>query len=88
MYPVQLRLLLKRNGLWRSGCNPIRKNPFLEISIPDRLKISHLISRLLLSRSNLERDATILLRKHRELFFPQEEKETDHYGREMNFWFR
>ena len=51
MFRVQLRLLLKRNGLWRFGWNPIRKNPFLEISIPDRLKISHPISRRLLSRS-------------------------------------
>ena len=46
------------------------------------------ISRRLLSRSDLERDVTILLRKRRELFFPQEEKETDHCGREMNFWSR
>ena len=88
MFRVQLRLLLKRNGLWRSGWNPIRNNPFLEISIPDRLKISHPISRRLLSRSDLERDVTIPLRKRRELFFPQEEKETDHCGREMNFWSR
>ena len=82
MYPVQLRLLLKRNGSWRSGWNPIRKNPFLEISIPDRLRISHPISRRLLSRSDLERDVTILLRKRRELFFPQEEKGTGHCVRE------
>ena len=36
----------------------------------------------------LERDATILLQRHRELFFPQEEKETDHCGLEMSSWYR
>ena len=39
-------------------------------------------------RSDLERDVTILLRKRRELFFPQEEKGTGHCVREMNFWSR
>ncbi len=53
----------------RSDWNPIRKNPFLEIYTPDRSKISHPISRRLLCRSSLERDATILLQRHRELFF-------------------
>ena len=67
----------------RSDWNPIRKNLFLEIYIPDRSKISHPISRRLLCRSSLERDATILLQRHRELFFLQEEKETDHCGLEM-----
>ena len=53
-----------------------------------QIEISLLISRRLLYRSNRERDAIILLRKHRELFFPQEEKETDHCGLEMSFWSR
>ncbi len=44
------------------------KNPFLEISIPDRLKISHPISRRLLSRSDLERDVTILAEAQRAVF--------------------
>ena len=33
-------------------------------------------------------EPTTLLRRHRELFFPQEEKETDHCGQEMSFWSR
>ena len=51
-------------------------------------QVENIASRRLLSRSDLERDVTIPLRKRRELFFPQEEKETDHCGREMNFWSR
>ena len=65
-----------------------QEKSILGIYTPDRSKISHPISRRLLCRSSLERDATILLQRHRELFFPQEEKETDHCGLEMSSWYR
>mgnify|MGYP006996844317 CR=1 FL=1 len=72
--PCTVAALIEEERIVEVRLESDQENPFLEISIPDRLKISHPISRRLLSRSDLERDVTIPLRKRRELFFPQEER--------------